>query len=428
MANKAYKHILFDLDGTIFDTHEANMQGLLAVLQEFYPDTNESVESLGRFFGIPGKKTLESLEIASHKKEYFYARWLEEVYKREHTASIFEGMLPVIKRLKEMGYKLGIITSRVRHGGGCGILGDYMPTPIKDLFEIAICADDVKAPKPAPDSILRYMEITGAKREEILFIGDAHTDLECANDAGVDFGLALWGYCQKDHLRCRFYFTKPFDILTALRECNLQQEKWLDIALELNSLASSGLTYSQDVYDIERYKRMREIASEIIACHSDADFDAIHDKLSMDIGYCTPKVDTRAVVFNDKGEILLVQESSGLWSLPGGWCDGDLSISQNVKKEAMEEAGIEVYVKRLIAIFDRKLHNVPKYPCGVLRIFMHCEYLTGRFVKNIETIDAKYFSKDNLPVDSLRQSTTTYDQLMVCFDSYDKKNWEVIVE
>lgn len=428
MANKKYKHILFDLDGTIFDTHEANMQGLLVVLKEFYKDTNETVESLGRFFGIPGKKTIEALNIPKQQSEYFFSRWIEEVYKREDTAKIFDGILPVIKRLKELGYKLGIITSRVRQKNGTGILCDYMPVPIKPYFDMAVCADDVKNPKPAPDSILRYMEITGAKACEILFIGDAYTDLECANDAGVDFGLATWGYCQKDHLNCRYYFTNPFDILTAVKRHDLKDEKWLNIALELNALASSGLTYGHDMYDLERYSRLREIASEIIACHSDVDFDEIHEKLSMDIGYCTPKVDTRAVVFNDKGEILLVKENTGLWSLPGGWCDGDLSVCENVKKEAMEEAGIEVYVKGLIAIFDRKLHNVPKYPCGVLRIFMHCEYLSGKFIKNIETVDAKYFSKENLPVDSLRQSTTTYEQLMVCFDSYNNKDFKVIVE
>ncbi len=428
MASRAYKHIIFDLDGTIFDTHEANMHGLYVVLKEFYPETQETVESLGRFFGIPGKQTLLSLEIPESMHEKMYSRWLEEVYKREHTASVYDGMLSVLRRLKEIGFRLGIVTSRVKKKNGQGILGDYMPPVIKEFFDIAVCADDVARPKPYPDSLWHYMELTGARPDEILFIGDAYTDLMCANDAGVDFGLALWGYCQKERLRCRYYFSNPFEILSAVKRYTIEQDRWFTLSLELDQIASAGLAYSKDVYDKERYERLREIAAEILACHTDDDFNSINEKLSFDIGYRTPKIDTRAAIFNEKGEILLVEENTGLFSLPGGWCEGSLSVAQNTVKEVLEEAGLNVYVSRLIAIFDRKLHNKPDLACGVMKIFLQCEMVSGKFEPNIETKSARYFSLENLPVDRLRTGTTSYDQLLVCFEAYKSKNWIALVE
>lgn len=100
----------------------------------------------------------------------------------------------VIKHLKEKGLKLGIITSRARViGEKENLFASPMPVELTPYFDISISASDVENTKPAPDSILKYMEMTGAKRDEILFIGDTQSDITCAKDAGVDFGLAVWG-------------------------------------------------------------------------------------------------------------------------------------------------------------------------------------------------------------------------------------------
>ena len=97
-------------------------------------------------------------------------------------------------------------------------------------------------------------------------------------------------------------------------------EKWLSWAIEIQSLAQAGLAYTDNVYDIERYERLREIAAEMISEKSDIPPEKVKDLFCNETGYQTPKLDTRAAIFRD-GKILLVHENNGTWSLPGGWCD-----------------------------------------------------------------------------------------------------------
>lgn len=105
-------------------------------------------------------------------------------------------------------------------------------------------------------------------------------------------------------------------------------DKVLEWAKELQSLAQAGLFYGHDVYDKERYQRIREIAAEMMLTRTDIPAEKIHGLFCNDVGYQTPKVDTRAAIFKD-GKILLVKEK-GQWSVPGGWCEYNLSPADNV--------------------------------------------------------------------------------------------------
>src|ERR671919_2073738 len=102
---------------------------------------------------------------------------------------------------------------------------------------------------------------------------------------------------------------------------NHQPPKWMDWAQEIYSLSQSGLTYSGNEYDIERYKRLQEITAEIIASESEILKEAVLESFSMQAGYITPKIDVRgAVVHNNR--ILLIQErADNNWAMPGGWAD-----------------------------------------------------------------------------------------------------------
>lgn len=96
------------------------------------------------------------------------------------------------------------------------------------------------------------------------------------------------------------------------------KEQWLEWAIELQSLAQAGLTYGKDIFDRERYERIREISAEIMAYKTDIPVQKVKDLFCNETGYQTPKLDTRAAIFQN-GKILLVKENSGKWSLPGGW-------------------------------------------------------------------------------------------------------------
>jgi ADP-ribose pyrophosphatase YjhB (NUDIX family) len=173
---------------------------------------------------------------------------------------------------------------------------------------------------------------------------------------------------------------------------------WLDLAREIFSLAQAGLTYSTNEYDLQRYQRLREISAEIIAGHSRLDKRVVLEILASQVGYATPKVDVRAVVFRD-GKLLLVQErSDGCWTMPGGWADVGEAPSIAAKREVLEESGFEVQVDSLAAILDA--NHVPGAPMELFhayKLLFMCSILRGEARTSYETPAVDFFSPDHLP-------------------------------
>lgn len=200
-------------------------------------------------------------------------------------------------------------------------------------------------------------------------------------------------------------------------------EKWLKWAIEIQSLAQAGLAYTNNVYDIERYERLREISAEIISEKSDLSLEKTKDLFCNETGYQTPKIDTRAAIFKDD-KILLVHENNGTWSLPGGWCDVLESVKSNTVKEVREETGLDAVAKKIIAVQDRNKHNKPIYAYGVCKIFVLCDVISGKFEKNIETTEIKCFSLEDLP-DNLAEEKTNKEQIEMCFKAFKDANWQV---
>lgn len=169
-------------------------------------------------------------------------------------------------------------------------------------------------------------------------------------------------------------------------------DKWIDFAIRLQSIAQAGLQYGKDKYDKERYEEIRSIAAEMISVKTDIPVERVYDLFCNETGYQTPKVDTRAAVFID-GKILLVHENNGTWSLPGGWCDVNQSVASNTEKEVREESGLTVKSEKIIAVQDWRKHNVTNYAYGVIKIFVQCKYEFGEFEKNIETTEIGFSGK-----------------------------------
>lgn len=202
-----------------------------------------------------------------------------------------------------------------------------------------------------------------------------------------------------------------------------RNNKLLNWAIELQSLAQAGLTYGKDKYDIERYQRIRDISAEMIAEKADVSFEKAKELFCNETGYQTPKIDTRAAVFKDD-KILLVHEENGTWSLPGGWCDVNMSVGDNTVKETFEEAGLTVKPVRLIAVQDRNRHNTPVYAYGVTKVFMLCSLIGGEFRANTETTESRYFSRDDIP-ENLANEKNTKEQILMCFDAAADENFPV---
>ncbi len=167
----------------------------------------------------------------------------------------------------------------------------------------------------------------------------------------------------------------------------------LRFSRELAAIAQAGLAYSRDPYDLERFARLREMAGELLRLPEySPDF-----RWPDELGYATPKVDVRAVVFR-AGQVLLIKESaSGKWTVPGGWADVNLSPARNVEKECREETGFEVKAVRLVSVLDRDAAGYPKNAHSIYKLFFLCEITGGAACTSLESSEVGFFGTDALP-------------------------------
>lgn len=181
----------------------------------------------------------------------------------------------------------------------------------------------------------------------------------------------------------------------------------------LQALAEIGLQYCDITFDRERYEEIREISLEMLEKMTRVPVEEIVPVIEEKNGYRTPKVDVRAVVFNEKDQILLIQEKvDGKWAMPGGWTDISYSPGEVAEKECMEEAGLNVRATRLLAIMDKQKQGMPPAFEYVYKIFLLCEKLDNNISTGSETDDVAWFDEDKIPPLSLPRNTEAQIAMM----------------
>lgn len=174
----------------------------------------------------------------------------------------------------------------------------------------------------------------------------------------------------------------------------------------IQALSEIGLEFSQNTFDLERYQEIQDISLQLMTQISNVPVEKIVPVIQDRNGYKTPKVDVRAVVFNELGQILLIRErADNRWAMPGGWADIGYSPSEVAVKECFEEAGIKVEAKRLLAVLDKQKQNMPPAFEYVYKIFLHCTKLTNNISTGSETIDVGWFNEEELPELSTPRNT-----------------------
>ncbi|TKC14894.1 NUDIX hydrolase [Robertmurraya kyonggiensis] len=183
------------------------------------------------------------------------------------------------------------------------------------------------------------------------------------------------------------------------------EPKWLEWAKQLQSIAQAGLTYSKDIYDIERFEQIRDMSIDILSKYTEMDQTIIKDLFANETGYATPKVDVRAVVFRENKMLMVKENMDNAWALPGGWGDIGLTPGEVVVKEVKEEAGFDVKATKLLGILDKKCHPHPPSPYHVYKIFIQCEIVGGQAEEGMETSAVGFFSENDLPPLSIARNT-----------------------
>lgn len=174
-------------------------------------------------------------------------------------------------------------------------------------------------------------------------------------------------------------------------------KQWLDWILQLQAIAQNGLQYSKDRYDLDRFRQLRAIAGDMLAELAGAPSPVVHDLFASYEGTATPKIDVRAVVLQDDKVLLVRQIGEEKWTLPGGWADVGISLSEAIIKEAREESGYLVEPTRVLAVQDRPRHNLPPIPEHTWKVFVEASIVGVGEPDGLETDDVGFFSLSELP-------------------------------
>lgn len=207
---------------------------------------------------------------------------------------------------------------------------------------------------------------------------------------------------------------------------NNTPDHWLTIAKKINSIAQSGLTFTKDKYDKERYEELMSLSIEIIKNITDIDTTKLDFVFNRDIGYQTPKLGVKAVIVENEKILLVKEKMDNRWSLPGGYADTGLTPSEIVVTEVLEESGFEVKPKRILGLIDYNKHQNRPFPFDIYNLFMECEIIGGTAKAGHETSAVDFFAIDNLPEISEKRVTTT--QIVDMFRLAIKDNVEPIFD
>ncbi len=186
----------------------------------------------------------------------------------------------------------------------------------------------------------------------------------------------------------------------------------LDQARRLLAVAQTGLHYTRNKFERERYEEVAQIAAGLIGNAALYDSQQIRTAWLLEDGYTTPKIDVRGAMFRDN-EVLLVRErSDGKWTVPGGFADVNESPSVSILKEIEQESGYTARVLKLAAVHDRNLHNYPPFMFHLWKLLFVCEITGGTPRLSNETDGVDFFPLEKLPELSTGRITAAQLQLL----------------
>lgn len=201
---------------------------------------------------------------------------------------------------------------------------------------------------------------------------------------------------------------------------------WLTIVKRINSIAQTGLAFTKDKFDRERYEELLNLSIEILNNITEIDSKRLEFVFNRDIGYQTPKVSIRAVIFRNEKILLVKEKMDNRWSLPGGYADTGLTPSEIAINEVKEESGFDVKPLRILGLIDYNKHQKKPFPFDVYQLFMECEIIGGTPTAGIETSDVDFFDINYLPDLSVRR--VTKDQILKMFELHKNKKLEPIFD
>ena len=189
----------------------------------------------------------------------------------------------------------------------------------------------------------------------------------------------------------------------------------LEFIKKVQSIAQIGLSFFTYPYAIDNYEELRKISIRMLKEYTSLPDDEC--ELYKDFIYPTPQPAVRTLVVRDNKLLLVKEKDSGLWSLPGGWCDIDCTPKETAIKETYEESGYVIECTKLLAVFDRR-HYIKKSLYDVYCLYFLGNVVAGEAKCNHETEDIGWFEVSNLPSLSRKNSI---EEIQKAYHVYKEK-------
>lgn len=201
-----YTNFDFDVDGTIINSDRVWNRIIRQVMKEYLSRriTKADIEAIR---GMPDDLMLDYFQIADSASRAGILTGQREIYLREwHCNRYYEGILECFDLLRTRGRAMGIVTNRVDFE-----LQEPLWINLVSKMDVIVTGEMVRFKKPHPEPMQRYLDLAQVDRSKVLFIGDTRNDADCAEEAGVDFALALWGTHAPD-LKAKYRFENPMQL------------------------------------------------------------------------------------------------------------------------------------------------------------------------------------------------------------------------
>ena len=188
------------------------------------------------------------------------------------------------------------------------------------------------------------------------------------------------------------------------------------------AITDTGLTYSKDPYDRERYEDLRQILWSVLQDQTELGQEELTAILKPTGSYATPLMDVRAWIVQNQKICMVRGQGEDTWALPGGFGEVGYSPKENIRKEVQEETGFSAEVGSLLAVFDTNRFQLQNKQYA--KFVFDCQLLDGQFQENQEIAELEFFNIENLP--PLSEKRITKEQMDILWQVYQGEREQYI--